>query len=58
MALKGLAETRGLGFGDYQGVARIAVTGLSAGPSITSIFRLLGRERSVARLERFAATLG
>jgi glutamyl-tRNA synthetase len=58
VALKGLAEARGLGFGDYQGVARIAVTGLSAGPSITSIFRLLGRERSVARLERFAATLG
>ena len=57
-ALKGLAEARGLGFGDYQGVARIAVTGLSAGPSITSIFRLLGRERSVARLERFAAALG
>jgi glutamyl/glutaminyl-tRNA synthetase len=57
-ALKALAEARGLGFGDYQGVARIAVTGLGAGPSITSIFRLLGRERSVARLERFAATLG
>ena len=57
-ALKGLAEARGLGFGDYQGVARIAVTGLSAGPSITSIFRLLGRDRSVARLERFAAALG
>ena len=57
-ALKALAEARGLGFGDYQGVARIAVTGLSAGPSITSIFRLLGRERVIARLERFAATLG
>ncbi len=57
-ALKALAEARGVGFGDYQGVARIAVSGLSAGPSITSIFRLLGRERVIARLERFAATLG
>jgi len=57
-ALKALAEARGLGFGDYQGVARIATTGLGAGPSITSIFRLLGRERVIARLERFAATLG
>ncbi len=57
-AIKALAEERGLGFGDYQGVARIATTGLSAGPSITSLFRLLGRERVIARLERFAATLG
>ncbi|MCX6937076.1 MAG: glutamate--tRNA ligase family protein [Verrucomicrobia bacterium] len=56
-AIKALAEERGLGFGDYQGVARIATTGLSAGPSITSLFRLLGRERVIARLERFAATL-
>lgn len=57
-AIKALAEERGLGFGDYQGVARIATTGLSAGPSITSLFRLLGRERVIARLERFGATLG
>lgn len=57
-AIKAMAEARGLGFGDYQGVARVAVTGLAAGPSITSIFRLLGRERSIARLGRFAASLG
>ena len=56
-AIKSLAETRGLGFGDYQGVARIAVTGLAAGPSITSIFRLLGRDKVVARLERFSGAL-
>jgi glutamyl-tRNA synthetase len=55
--LKALAEARGLGFGDYQGVARIALTGLAAGPSITSIVRLLGRERVAARLGRFAAGL-
>ena len=56
-AMKALAESRGVGFGDYQGVARIAVTGLSAGPSITSLFRLLGRDRVIARLSRFAAGL-
>jgi glutamyl-tRNA synthetase len=38
-------------------VARVAVTGLAAGPSITSLIRLLGRERVAARLERFAAGL-
>ncbi len=57
-AIKALAEARGLGFGDYQGVARVAVTGLAAGPSITSLIRLLGRERVASRLERFAAGLG
>lgn len=56
-AIKALAEARGLGFGDYQGVARVALTGLAAGPSITSIIRLLGRERVLARLGRFAGAL-
>lgn len=55
--IKGLAEARGLGFGDYQGVSRVALTGLGAGPSITSIIRLLGRDKVIARLERFAASL-
>ena len=53
-AIKALATAKGLGFGDYQAVARLAVTGTNAGPSITSIFRVLGRERTVARLQRFA----
>jgi nondiscriminating glutamyl-tRNA synthetase len=54
-ALKALAESKGLGFGDYQGIARLAVTGTNAGPSITSIFRVLGKERVMARLQKFAA---
>ncbi|MEY3773957.1 MAG: Glutamate--tRNA ligase 1 [Verrucomicrobiota bacterium] len=54
-ALKALAEGKGLGFGDYQAVARLAVTGSNAGPSLTAIFRVLGRERVQARLQRFAA---
>ena len=54
--LKSLAESKQLGFGDYQGIARLAVTGTNAGPSITSIFRVLGRERVLARLAKFAAS--
>jgi glutamyl-tRNA synthetase len=49
-AIKLLAESKGLGFGDYQAVARLAVTGTNAGPSITAIFRVLGKARVVARL--------
>ncbi len=55
--IKALAERKLLGFGDYQAVARLAVTGTNAGPSITSIFRVLGMERVLARLERFLAGL-
>jgi len=53
--IKAVAEGKSLGFGDYQAVARLAVTGTNAGPSITSIFRVLGRERIAARLGRFLA---
>src|SRR5882757_2290688 len=54
--IKALAEGKGLGFGDYQAVARLAVSGTNAGPSITSIFRLLGKDRTMARLGRFLST--
>ncbi len=56
-ALKKLAESKGLGFGDYQGVARLAVTGTNVGPNITGIFYVLGRERVRSRLEKFLATV-
>jgi glutamyl-tRNA synthetase len=51
--IKTLAEGKGLGFGDYQVVARLAVSGTNAGPSITAMFRVLGKERVTARLQRF-----
>jgi glutamyl-tRNA synthetase len=54
-AIKQLAAANGLGFGDYQAVARLAVTGTNAGPSITSIFRVLGKDRVLARLQKFLA---
>jgi glutamyl-tRNA synthetase len=56
-AIKALAATQGLGFGDYQPIARLAVTGTNVGPSITGLFRVLGRARVLARLQRFAASL-
>jgi len=54
-AIKQLAAQKGLGFGDYQAIARLAVTGTNVGPSITQIFTVLGRERVLRRLERFQA---
>ncbi len=54
--IKALAEGKGLGFGDYQAVARLAVSGTNAGPSITSIFRVLGKERVGRRLQKLLAT--
>jgi glutamyl-tRNA synthetase len=55
--IKSLAEGKGLGFGDYQAVARLAVSGTNAGPSITGMFRVLGAPRVAQRLTRFLATL-
>jgi nondiscriminating glutamyl-tRNA synthetase len=52
-AIKALAAQNGLGFGDYQAVARLAVSGTNVGPSITSMFRVLGRDRVLKRIERF-----
>ena len=56
-AIKVLAAGKGLGFGDYQGVARLAVSGTNVGPGITGMFRVLGRERVLQRLERFLAAI-
>jgi glutamyl-tRNA synthetase len=52
-AIKAVAAKGGLGFGDYQSVGRLAVSGTNIGPSLTGIIRLLGRERTVGRIERF-----
>ena len=53
--IKALVAKNGLGFGDYQGVARLAVSGTNVGPSITGMLRVLGRERVRQRLERLLA---
>ena len=51
--MKSTAAKHGLGFGDYQSIARLALSGTNVGPSITSMIRVLGRERTLARLQRF-----
>jgi glutamyl-tRNA synthetase len=51
--IKVLAAGKSLGFGDYQAVARLALSGTNVGPSITSMMRVLGRERVLERLRRF-----
>ncbi len=53
--MKGLATAKGLGFGDYQAVTRLALSGTNVGPSITTMIRVLGRERVQARIARFLA---
>jgi glutamyl/glutaminyl-tRNA synthetase len=55
--IKAEAAKNGLGFGDYQAVARLAVSGTNVGPGLTSLFRVLGRERTLKRIERFSTTL-
>ncbi|MDO8540470.1 MAG: glutamate--tRNA ligase family protein [Opitutaceae bacterium] len=54
-AMKALAAKNGLGFGDYQSVARLALSGTNVGPSITGMIRVMGRERVLMRIERFLA---
>jgi nondiscriminating glutamyl-tRNA synthetase len=54
--IKALAAKHGLGFGDYQGVARLALSGINVGPNLTGMFRVLGRDRSLARIGRFLAS--
>ena len=56
-AIKVLAAGKGLGFGDYQAVARLAVSGTNVGPGITGIFRVLGRDRVLKRLQKFSASI-
>ena len=53
--IKTLAAKNGLGFGDYQSVARLALSGTNVGPSITGMMRVLGRDRVLARIGRFLA---
>jgi glutamyl-tRNA synthetase len=55
--LTALATAHGLGLGDYVHVGRLAVSGTSVGPSFFGLYRVLGRDRVVRRLERFLGGL-
>jgi glutamyl-tRNA synthetase len=57
-AVNALAAARGLGLGDYVHVGRLAVSGTNVGPGFFGLYRVLGRDRVLHRLERFLAGLG
>jgi glutamyl-tRNA synthetase len=54
-AVRGLAAEQGIKAGELIGSARVALTGRSASPGIFEVMWLLGRERTVARLQAAAA---
>ncbi|MEO7085494.1 MAG: glutamate--tRNA ligase [Gemmatimonadaceae bacterium] len=50
-ALRALAESRGIGAGKLFQPLRVALTGVAASPGIFDVLVLLGRDRSLARLD-------
>jgi glutamyl-tRNA synthetase len=50
-ALRELADARGVGAGKLFQPLRVALTGQSASPGIFDVLLVLGRERSLARLD-------
>jgi len=50
-ALRTLAESRGIGAGKLFQPLRVALTGSAASPGIFDVLILLGRERSLARID-------
>jgi len=55
-AILDLADKKGQRKFDYFPVARLAVSGQAGGPDLLALLRVLGRERVLARLKRFAET--
>ena len=56
-AVRGTASERGLKAGSLIHAARVAVTGRTTSPGLFEVLVLLGRERTVERLERLQAFL-
>lgn len=56
--LRGLAEALGIGAGKLFQPLRLALTGRSASPGIFDVLAILGRERSVRRVDAALAALG
>lgn len=54
-AVQQLAEKNGASTGEYIHACRLAVSGSNVGPSFYGLLRVLGRERVLARMERFLA---
>lgn len=55
--IQGLAAKNGLSLGDYIHPGRLAVSGGNVGPSFYGLFRVLGKDVVLRRLERFLSTL-
>jgi glutamyl-tRNA synthetase len=53
--VQALAAAHGVGTGDYIHPGRLAVSGMSVGPSFYGLYRVLGRERVLARIDRMLA---
>jgi glutamyl-tRNA synthetase len=56
-AVQTLAVQQGMQTADYIHPGRLAVSGVSAGPTFYGIFRVLGRERVQRRIDRFLDSL-
>ena len=57
-ALRGLAETLGVGAGKLFQPMRVALTGRSASPGIFDVLMALGREKSTKRIDDALAEIG
>jgi glutamyl-tRNA synthetase len=57
-ALRAVAETRGVGAGKLFQPLRVALTGVAATPGIFDVLELLGRDRSLARIDRARERIG
>jgi glutamyl-tRNA synthetase len=55
--LRSLAESRGIGAGKLFQPLRVALTGVTASPGIFDVLLLLGRERSLSRIDAAMARL-
>jgi glutamyl-tRNA synthetase len=56
-ALRALAETRGITAGKIFQPLRVALTGLTVSPGIFDVLVLLGRDRSLSRIDTAIRTL-
>jgi glutamyl-tRNA synthetase len=56
-ALRSLAESRGVSAGKLFQPLRVALTGVTVSPGIFDVLALLGRERSLQRIDRAIVTL-
>jgi len=54
-ALRGVAEARGVEAASLLHAVRVAITGTTVSPGLFEVMALVGRERTLARLERAAA---